>query len=102
MKECKYILPSPLFAEEPCFNWIDEEIKQARKRNLRAITLKMNSLSDEDMIQKLYEAARAYVQIKLIKRGVFCMFSDHMKFKKPVKAISIVDEYSNMHGMGIS
>ena len=45
------------------------------------------------MIQKLYEAARAGVQLRLIVRGVFCMFSEHKKFKKPVKAISIVDEY---------
>ena len=34
----------------------------------------MNSLSDEELIQKLYEAARAGVQIKLIVRGIFCMY----------------------------
>ena len=44
---------------------IDEEITQAKKRKPAAITLKMNSLSDEEMIQKLYEAARAGVEIKL-------------------------------------
>ena len=93
LKECKYILPSPLFAKRAMLQLIDEEIKQARKKKPAAITLKMNSLSDEDMIQKLYEAARAGVQLRLIVRGVFCMFSEHKKFKKPVKAISIVDEY---------
>ncbi|MGB3154257.1 MAG: phospholipase D-like domain-containing protein, partial [Chitinophagaceae bacterium] len=50
-------------------------------------------LSDEEMIQKLYDAARAGVQIKLIIRGVFCMFSENKKYEKPVRAISIVDEY---------
>lgn len=93
LKECKYILPSPLFAKRAMLQLIDEEIKQARKKKPAAITLKMNSLSDEDMILKLYEAARAGVQLRLIVRGVFCMFSEHKKFKKPVKAISIVDEY---------
>ena len=53
----------------------------------------MNSLSDEGMIEKLYEAARAGVPIKLIIRGIFCMFSENKKFRKPVRAISIVDEY---------
>ena len=72
---------------------IDEEIKAARKRKPAAITLKMNSLSDEDLIQKLYEAARAGVQLKLIIRGIYCMYSEHKKFEIPVRAISIVDEY---------
>ena len=72
---------------------IDEEIKQARKKKYAAITLKMNSLSDEMMIEKLYEAARAGVQLKLIIRGIFCMISENRKFKKSVRAISIVDEY---------
>ena len=53
----------------------------------------MNSLSDEEMIQKLYDAAKAGVQLKLIIRGIFCMFSENKKYEKPVRAISIVDEY---------
>lgn len=72
---------------------IDEEIKQARKKKPAAITLKMNSLSDEEMIDKLYQAARAGVQLKLIIRGIFCMYSENKKYEKPIRAISIVDEY---------
>jgi len=53
----------------------------------------MNSLSDEDLIDKLNEAAKEGVEIKLIVRGIFCMLSENSKFKKPVTAISIVDEY---------
>jgi polyphosphate kinase len=53
----------------------------------------MNSLSDETLIEKLYEAARTGVELKLVIRGIFCMYSESKKFKKPVKAISIVDEY---------
>jgi polyphosphate kinase len=55
--------------------------------------LKVNSLSDEELIYKLYEAARAGVEIKLIVRGIFCMMPENKKFKKPVVAISILDEY---------
>ncbi len=53
----------------------------------------MNSLSDEHIIDALYEAAKAGVEIKLIIRGIFCMFSQNEKFVHPVTAISIVDEY---------
>jgi polyphosphate kinase len=53
----------------------------------------MNSLSDEGMIDKLYEAAREGVPVRLIIRGIFCMFSQSKKFQRPVQAISIVDEY---------
>lgn len=93
LRDCKVILPSPMFVKKEMLRLIDEEIKQARKKKPAAITLKMNSLSDEEMIMKLYDAARAGVQIKLIIRGIFCMLSENKKFEKPVRAISIVDEY---------
>jgi polyphosphate kinase len=41
----------------------------------------------------LYDAARAGVEIKLIVRGIFCLFSENKKFIKPITAISIIDEY---------
>lgn len=59
MRDCKFIIPSPSIVKKEMLRLIDEEIKAARKRKPAAITLKMNSLSDEDLIQKLYEAARA-------------------------------------------
>lgn len=93
LRDCKVIIPSPMIVKREMLKLIDEEIKQARKKKPAAITLKMNSLSDEEMIQKLYEAAKAGVLIKLIIRGVFCMLSENKKYEKPIKAISIVDEY---------
>jgi polyphosphate kinase len=93
LNECKTVIPSPLFVKRELMMLIDNEIRSARKRKPCGITLKMNSLSDEDMIIKLYEAARAGVPIRLIVRGIFCMRSQNKKFKQPVRAISIVDEY---------
>ncbi len=93
LKECKTVLTSPGFIKREMLQLIDNEIKSARKRKPCGITLKMNSLSDEMMIQKLYDAARAGVPIRLIIRGVFCMRTQNKKFKQPVRAISIVDEY---------
>ena len=93
LRDCKYIIPSPSIVKKEMLRLMDEEIRQARKKKPAAITLKMNSLSDEDMIQKLYEAAKAGVELKLIIRGIFCMYSESKKFEVPVRAISIVDEY---------
>jgi len=93
LKDCKTIIPSPHLLRKELIKLIDYEIKQARHKKPAAITLKMNSLSDEELIEKLYEAAKAGVEIKMVIRGIFCMLSENPKFKKPVKAISIVDEY---------
>lgn len=93
LRDCKIIIPSPIIVKKEMIKLIDQEIRQARKKKFAAITLKMNSLADEVMIAKLYEAAKAGVQIRLIIRGIFCMLSEDKKFEKPVRAISIVDEY---------
>jgi polyphosphate kinase len=50
-------------------------------------------LSDEKLILKLDEAARKGVKIKMVIRGICCMYTQYKKFRKRVNAISIVDEY---------
>jgi polyphosphate kinase len=72
---------------------INGEIKNAARKKKALIIAKMNSLSDEQIIDALYNAARAGVEIKLIVRGIFCMITEHTKFVNPIKAVSIVDEY---------
>lgn len=63
------------------------------KKKQASITLKLNSLSDEQLILKLEDAAKAGVEIKLILRGICCMYTENKKFKKHIQAISIIDEY---------
>lgn len=93
LKACNLILPSPYFVRKELLRLIHNEIKLAKRGKKAVITAKMNSLSDEELIFTLYEAAREGVEVRLIIRGVFCMLSENEKFKTPVKAISIVDEY---------
>lgn len=93
LKSCNIIIPSPQVVRKEMYKLIDAEIRHARKNKPSGITLKMNSLSDEGMIDKLNEAAREGVPVRLIVRGIFCMLSENKKFKRQVKAISIVDEY---------
>ena len=93
LKACQKLLVSPVSMRRQMNSLINKEIKNAREGKEAAITLKLNSLSDEELILKLYEAAKSGVKIKMIIRGICCMFTENKKFKKKVKAISIVDEY---------
>lgn len=93
LKECKTLIPCPTTLRKELLKMISKEIKSARANKPASITLKMNSLSDEAFIEALYEAAKEGVEIKMIVRGIFCMFTENEKFRRPVKAISIIDEY---------
>ena len=93
LKACNTLLPSPTFAKKEVIKMIKSEVKNVQKKGRGLIIAKMNSLSDEDLINELSEAAKAGVEINLIIRGIFCMFSQNEKFLIPVKAVSIVDEY---------
>ena len=93
LKACNTLIPSPVFARKEIIKLIHTEIKNAEKGAPAKITAKMNSLSDEEIINELYIAAKAGVEINLIIRGIFCMITESSGFLKPVKAISIVDEY---------
>ena len=93
LKACKTLIPSPFFVRREMLKLIQNEIKNAKKGKPASIIAKMNSLSDEELIAALYDAAKEGVEIKLIIRGIFCMFTENPKFKKRVTAISIIDEY---------
>lgn len=93
LRACKTLLVSPTSMRKQLIQLINKEIRIAKSGKPAAITLKMNSLSDEILIEKLYEAAKAGVEIKMIIRGICCMLTENKKYKHPVQAISIVDEY---------
>ena len=93
LKDCTIIIPSPGIVRKKLFSMINTEIKNAKNGKPASIILKMNSLADESLIMKLNEAAKSGVELNLIVRGIFCMRSQSKKYKKPVNAISIVDEY---------
>ena len=74
------MIPSPEILRTKIFEHIENEIKNAKNGKPAAMTLKMNSLSDESLIMKLNEAAKAGVELNLIVRGIFCMRSESKKF----------------------
>ncbi len=93
LKDCKTLLVSPTTMRKQLIQLIDREINAAKAKKSASIMIKLNSMSDEVLIKKLYEAAKAGVEIKMVVRGIFCMLTENKKIKKPVHAISIVDEY---------
>ena len=72
---------------------IDYEIEQAKMGNKAKIILKMNSLQDQEMIERLYKASQAGVKIKLIIRGICCLVPGVKGVSENIEAISIVDRF---------
>lgn len=72
---------------------IDFEIQQAKAGKEAWMILKMNSLQDQRMIKKLYEASQAGVKIKMIIRGICCLVPGKKGWSENIHAISIVDRY---------
>lgn len=93
LRACKTLMVSPVSMRKQLVQLISKEIRSAKLKKPAAITLKLNSLSDELLIDKLYEAAKAGVEIKMVVRGIFCMLTENKKYKQPPHAISIIDEY---------
>jgi len=93
LKACKTLMVCPTAMRKHLIQLINVEIKQARAKKTAAITAKLNSLSDIQLINKLYEAAAAGVTINLVVRGIFCAQTEQRKLKNRMHAISIVDEY---------
>jgi len=93
LNKCAVLPVSPTNMRDFFVDLIDKEIKAAKKKQPAAVTIKLNSLVDETLIGKLYDAAKAGVDVKLIIRGSCCAYTEQNAFKKPIHAISIVDEY---------
>lgn len=93
LQDCKLLPVSPYNMRAYFIRLIDKEIKNAQHKKHAAITVKLNSLSDAELIGRLYEAARVGVNVKMIIRGICCAYTENKKWKKNISAVSIVDEY---------
>lgn len=89
----KHLFVSPHYTRSKFVKLIDREIVSAQLGKKAFIKLKMNSLSDFKMIDKLYEASNAGVKIKLIIRGICCLIPGVKGMSENIEAISIVDNY---------
>jgi polyphosphate kinase len=89
----KHLFVSPHYTRSKFYKLIDREILNAIAGKEAYIKLKMNSLTDYKMIDKLYEASREGVKIQLIIRGICCLIPGVPEMSENIEAISIVDNY---------
>ncbi|GGG20893.1 RNA degradosome polyphosphate kinase [Paenibacillus abyssi] len=84
---------APTDLKDKLFHLIDREKEHAKAGRPASIIAKMNSLSHQDMIDKLYEASQAGVRIELIIRGVCCLRPGVPGRSENIRVISIVDRF---------
>ncbi|CAN5208828.1 polyphosphate kinase 1 [soil metagenome] len=89
----KHLLVSPHYTRSALIKLITTEIENAQQGKKAGIKLKLNSLSDFALIDKLYDASRAGVKIKLIVRGICSLIPGVPGQSENIEAISILDKF---------
>lgn len=87
------IITSPLETRPRLLQLIDREIEHARAGRPASIVFKMNSLTDEELIQKMYQASNEGVRIDLIVRGICSLIPQVAGYSENIYLRSIVDRY---------
>jgi polyphosphate kinase len=89
----KHLLVSPHYTRKSVIKLIDKEIEFAKRGSAAGICLKLNSLSDVKLIEKLYEASSYGVKIKLVIRGICSLIPGVKNLSENIEAISILDRF---------
>ncbi|MBK9638294.1 MAG: polyphosphate kinase 1 [Bacteroidetes bacterium] len=89
----KHLLVSPFFTRKKLLLFIQTEIDNIKKKKEAWMFLKMNSLTDPELIKKLYEASQAGVKIRMIIRGICSLVPGQKGMSENIEVISIVDKY---------
>ena len=89
----KNLFISPINTSTRLKKLIKNEIKNAKKGEPAWIKIKINNITNRNMIKALYDASRNGVKIELIVRGVCCLIPGIKKMSESIKGISIVDRF---------
>ncbi len=93
LSACKTLPVSPHNMRRNMLLNIDRIMKQAKRGVSSSIIIKLNSLVDKALIDKLYLAAKYGVKVQMVIRGICCAYTEHKSFKGSISAISIIDDY---------
>jgi polyphosphate kinase len=91
--KCKHLLVAPHHLRNGFEHLINREIANARNGKTARIILKINSLEDQRMMEKLIEASQAGVKIRLIVRGICCLSPGIAGQTDNIEIISILDRF---------
>ena len=89
----KHLIVSPHYTRSAIYKLIQNEIDNVKNGKPAEIKLKLNSISDIGVIDKLYMASKAGVKIKLLVRGICCLVPGVKDLSENIEAISIVDKF---------
>lgn len=87
------LVVSPFEIKDRFVELIDEEIEFHKTFGNGHIKLKMNSLTDKDLIEKLYKASQAGVKIDLVVRGICCLRPGIKGISENIQVVSIVGRF---------
>ncbi len=91
----RFLGVAPLSLKPLVMGGIDREIARARAGEPARVFLKMNSLTDRDVIDRLADASQAGVEVVMIIRGICCMLPGVKGRTTGIEIRQIVDGYSS-------
>ena len=91
--EYKHLIVSPHQTKNKLFELIDNEINNAKKGIKSEIILKLNSFTSYKFVDKLYDASKSGVKIKLLVRGICCLIPQKLNLSENIEVKSVVDRY---------
>ena len=89
----KHLIVSPHQTSNKLLELIDNEILNVKKGLKGHIILKLNSFTSYKFVDKLYEASKSGVKIKLLIRGICCLIPDKIGLSENIEVKSVVDKY---------
>ena len=89
----EHLLVAPRCLQSRILSMIDEEISYAKEGKEAYIGLKMNSLTDKKIIDKLIEASQAGVKIDMVIRGICCLIPGVKGRTENIQVRSIVGRF---------
>lgn len=95
IKHTEYLLVSPHCLQNHVADRIDVEIEKAKAGQPAYIGLKVNSLTDKYLIDKLIEASQAGVKIEMIIRGICCLIAGIPGRQKILQFAALLDDIWN-------
>lgn len=93
VEETNCLLVAPKCLQNKVLAMIDEEIEHVKQGEEGYVGIKINSLTDKVIINKLIEASQAGVKIEMIVRGICCLVPGVEGYTDNIKVVSIVGRY---------
>ena len=103
VEQTNVLLVAPKCLQNKVLDMIDEEIAHVKNGEEGYIGIKINSLTDKVIINKLVEASQAGVKIEMIVRGICCLIPGIKGYTENIQIVSIVGrflEHSRIYRFG--